>query len=155
MELDALLELAVERHAVGLKRRNLLEQAGDELVVFVPAKRSLADGLGDRGLAGVRGLLHVHAFLGIGLAEAQDLLLVAGIGRGCSGAATGRKAQCSSASACKGRALEEAAACNALHCHMSLLVLPLWTFRTGISIWSWQGHQADSTLLNASCIDHE
>ena len=87
--LDALLEGAVQGDAVVLEGRDLGQQARDELVVLGPAKGSLKDAVGDGGRAGAGGLLHVQAELGVGLAEAQDLLLLATVGGGGVGAAAG------------------------------------------------------------------
>ena len=114
--LDALLEGAVQGHAVGLEGRDLGEQARDELVVLGPAQGGLEDAVRDGGGAGVGGLLHVQAELGVGLAEAQHLLLGAGIGAGAvAGATAGGHGEHRRGGAGEGGALDEVTAGEVSH----------------------------------------
>ena len=91
VELDVLLERAVQGDAVLLKDGHLGEQARDELVLLGPAQKGLEDGVRDVGRAGVRGLLHVQAELRVALAPADDLLLGAVAGIAAIGAAASRE----------------------------------------------------------------
>ena len=113
--LDALLEGAVQGDAVVLEGRDLGQQARDELVVLGPAKGSLKDAVGDGGRAGVGGLLHVQAELGVGLAEAQDLLLLATVGGGGVGATAGGHGEHRRGGAGNGGALDEVTAGEVSH----------------------------------------
>ena len=101
--------------AVVLEGRDLGQQARDELVVLSPAKRRLKDAVGDGGRAGVGGLLHVQAELGVGLAEAQDLLLLATVGGGGVGATAGGHGEHRRGGAGNGGALDEVTAGEVSH----------------------------------------
>jgi hypothetical protein len=109
--LDALLQGAVQRDAVVLKRRNLGQKVRDELdcprsSAAVRQRWSLHEmQLESR----VCGLLHVQTLLCVGLAKAQNLLLLSCIFLRAGARAGSQGRRCSSASCGNSRTLKEAA----------------------------------------------